>query len=149
MRHKNNTIRLNETELQHLVENIIQESINEMNWKKGAKTVAKGLGVGTTSALLGWAALEGLENNIRYSDSVNRQGAAMNTCPQKEYIKQHNLDPNDPRSWDEADMVVGDEDPVDYYNQAHPQTNESKRRKRAISENHIARAIRQSLRQII
>jgi len=152
MEKKNNVIRLTEAELHQLIEAAVNESMDEINWKGAAKKVGKGLAKGALYGAMATAGTgaglycldKGLENQERYEQNLNRQAARMNCDPVRDYMERTGC------SYEEAEQMVGDADPEEYYDYYHPQTNESKKAAgNILSEENLARVIRQNLKKIL
>ena len=151
MANKNNTVRLTEEQLHQLIESAVVEVLNEGKFGDMAKNVGKGLAKGalytglTAGGLAGGAdALDkGLENQERYEQQLNRDAHMMNRGNEEDvqqWLRDHNLEDN------EANRRQADE----YFNGMRDDymQNESKKAKPVISEQRLARIIRENLQKV-
>ena len=151
MANKNNTVRLTEEQLHQLIESAVVEVLNEGRFGDMAKKVGKGLAKGalytglTAGGLAGGAyALDrGLENQERYEQQLNRDAYMMNRGNEEDvqqWLRDHNLEDN------EANRRQADE----YFNGMRDDymQNESKKAKPVISEQRLARIIRENLQKV-
>ena len=151
MVNKNNTVRLTEEQLHQLIESAVIETLNEGRFGDMAKKVGKGLAKGalytglTAGGLAGGAyALDrGLENQERYEQQLNRDAYMMNRGNEEDvqqWLRDHNLEDN------EANRRQADE----YFNGMRDDymQNESKKAKPVISEQRLARIIRENLQKV-
>ena len=151
MANKNNTVRLTEEQLHQLIESAVIETLNEGRFGDMAKKVGKGLAKGalytglTAGGLAGGAyALDnGLENQERYEQQLNRDAYMMNRGNEEDvqqWLRDHNLEDN------EANRRQADE----YFNGMRDDymQNESKKAKPVISEQRLARIIRENLQKV-
>ena len=151
MANKNNTVRLTEEQLHQLIKSAVIETLNEGRFGDMAKKVGKGLAKGalytglTAGGLAGGAyALDrGLENQERYEQQLNRDAYMMNRGNEEDvqqWLRDHNLEDN------EANRRQADE----YFNGMRDDymQNESKKAKPVISEQRLARIIRENLQKV-
>ena len=151
MANKNNTVRLTEEQLHQLIESAVIETLNEGRFGDMAKKVGKGLAKGalytgrTAGGLAGgaYALDKGLENQERYEQQLNRDAHMMNRGNEEDvqqWLRDHNLEDN------EANRRQADE----YFNGMRDDymQNESKKAKPVISEQRLARIIRENLQKV-
>ena len=151
MVNKNNTVRLTEEQLHQLIESAVVEVLNEGRFGDMAKKVGKGLAKGalytglTAGGLAGgaYALDKGLENQERYEQQLNRDAYMMNRGNEEDvqqWLRDHNLEDN------EANRRQADE----YFNGMRDDymQNESKKAKPVISEQRLARIIRENLQKV-
>ena len=151
MANKNNTVRLTEEQLHQLIESAVVEVLNEGRFGDMAKKVGKGLAKGalytglTAGGLAGgaYALNRGLENQERYEQQLNRDAHMMNRGNEEDvqqWLRDHNLEDN------EANRRQADE----YFNGMRDDyvQNESKKAKPIISEQRLARIIRENLQKV-
>ena len=151
MANKNNTVRLTEEQLHQLIESAVIEVLNEGRFGDMAKKVGKGLAKGalytglTAGGLAGgaYALDKGLENQERYEQQLNRDAYMMNRGNEEDvqqWLRDHNLEDN------EANRRQADE----YFNGMRDDymQNESKKAKPIISEQRLARIIRENLQKV-
>ena len=151
MVNKNNTVRLTEEQLHQLIESAVIETLNEGRFGDMAKKVGKGLAKGalytglTAGGLAGgaYALDKGLENQERYEQQLNRDAYMMNRGNEEDvqqWLRDHNLEDN------EANRRQADE----YFNGMRDDymQNESKKAKPVISEQRLARIIRENLQKV-
>ena len=151
MVNKNNTVRLTEEQLHQLIESAVVEVLNEGRFgdmaKKGGKGLAKGaLYTGLTAGGLAGGAYaldKGLENQEHYEQQLNRDAHMMNRGNEEDvqqWLRDHNLEDN------EANRRQADE----YFNGMRDDymQNESKKAKPVISEQRLARIIRENLQKV-
>ena len=151
MANKNNTVRLTEEQLHQLIESAVIETLNEGRFGDMAKKVGKGLAKGalytglTAGGLAGGAYTldQGLENQERYEQQLNRDAHMMNRGNEEDvqqWLRDHNLEDN------EANRRQADE----YFNGMRDDymQNESKKAKPVISEQRLARIIRENLQKV-
>ena len=151
MANKNNTVRLTEEQLHQLIESAVIETLNEGRFGDMAKKVGKGLAKGalytglTAGGLAGgaYALDKGLENQERYEQQLNRDAYMMNRGNEEDvqqWLRDHNLEDN------EANRRQADE----YFNGMRDDymQNESKKAKPVISEQRLARIIRENLQKV-
>ena len=151
MANKNNTVRLTEEQLHQLIESAVVEVLNEGRFGDMAKKVGKGLAKGalytglTAGGLAGgaYALDKGLENQERYEQQLNRDAYMMNRGNEEDvqqWLRDHNLEDN------EANRRQADE----YFNGMRDDymQNESKKAKPVISEQRLARIIRENLQKV-
>ena len=151
MANKNNTVRLTEEQLHQLIESAVVEVLNEGRFGDMAKKVGKGLAKGalytglTAGGLAGgaYALDKGLENQERYEQQLNRDAHMMNRGNEEDvqqWLRDHNLKDN------EANRRQADE----YFNGMRDDymQNESKKAKPVISEQRLARIIRENLQKV-
>ena len=151
MANKNNTVRLTEEQLHQLIESAVIETLNEGRFGDMAKKVGKGLAKGalytglTAGGLAGgaYALDKGLENQERYEQQLNRDAYMMNRGNEEDvqqWLRDHNLEDN------EANRRQADE----YFNGMRDDymQNESKKAKPIISEQRLARIIRENLQKV-
>ena len=151
MANKNNTVRLTEEQLHQLIESAVIETLNEGRFGDMAKKVGKGLAKGalytglTAGGLAGgaYAMDKGLENQERYEQQLNRDAYMMNRGNEEDvqqWLRDHNLEDN------EANRRQADE----YFNGMRDDymQNESKKAKPVISEQRLARIIRENLQKV-
>ena len=151
MANKNNTVRLTEEQLHQLIESAVIETLNEGRFGDMAKKVGKGLAKGalytglTAGGLAGgaYALDKGLENQERYEQQLNRDAYMMNRGNEEDvqqWLRDHNLEDN------EANRRQADE----YFNGMRDDymQNESKKAKPVISEQRLARIIRENLQRV-
>ena len=151
MVNKNNTVRLTEEQLHQLIESAVIETLNEGRFGDMAKKVGKGLAKGalytglTAGGLAGgaYALDKGLENQERYEQQLNRDAYMMNRGNEEDvqqWLRDHNLEDN------EANRRQADE----YFNGMRDDymQNESKKAKPIISEQRLARIIRENLQKV-
>ena len=147
MANKNNTVRLTEEQLHQLIESAVVEVLNEGRFGDMAKKVGKGLAKGAlyTGLTAGGAYTldKGLENQERYEQQLNRDAHMMNRGNEEDvqqWLRDHNLEDN------EANRRQADE----YFNGMRDDymQNESKKAKPVISEQRLARIIRENLQKV-
>ena len=151
MTNKKNTVRLTEEQLHQLIESAVIEVLNEGRFGDMAKKVGKGLAKGalytglTAGGLAGgaYALDKGLENQERYEQQLNRDAYMMNRGNEEDvqqWLRDHNLEDN------EANRRQADE----YFNGMRDDymQNESKKAKPVISEQRLARIIRENLQKV-
>ena len=151
MVNKNNTVRLTEEQLHQLIKSAVIETLNEGRFGDMAKKVGKGLAKGalytglTAGGLAGgaYALDKGLENQERYEQQLNRDAHMMNRGNEEDvqqWLRDHNLEDN------EANRRQADE----YFNGMRDDymQNESKKAKPVISEQRLARIIRENLQKV-
>ena len=151
MVNKNNTVRLTEEQLHQLIESAVIETLNEGRFGDMAKKVGKGLAKGalytglTAGGLAGgaYALDKGLENQERYEQQLNRDAYMMNRGNEEDvqqWLRDHNLEDN------EANRRQADE----YFDSMRDDymQNESKKSKPVISEQRLARIIRENLQRV-
>ena len=151
MANKNNTVRLTEEQLHQLIESAVIDTLNEGRFGDMAKKVGKGLAKGalytglTAGGLAGgaYALDKGLENQERYEQQLNRDAYMMNRGNEEDvqqWLRDHNLEDN------EANRRQADE----YFNGMRDDymQNESKKSKPVISEQRLARIIRENLQKV-
>ena len=151
MANKNNTVRLTEEQLHQLIESAVIETLSEGRFGDMAKKVGKGLAKGalytglTAGGLAGgaYALDKGLENQERYEQQLNRDAYMMNRGNEEDvqqWLRDHNLEDN------EANRRQADE----YFNGMRDDymQNESKKAKPVISEQRLARIIRENLQKV-
>ena len=151
MANKNNTVRLTEEQLHQLIESAVIDTLNEGRFGDMAKKVGKGLAKGalytglTAGGLAGgaYALDKGLENQERYEQQLNRDAYMMNRGNEEDvqqWLRDHNLEDN------EANRRQADE----YFNGMRDDymQNESKKAKPVISEQRLARIIRENLQKV-
>ena len=151
MANKNNTVRLTEEQLHQLIKSAVIETLNEGRFGDMAKKVGKGLAKGalytglTAGGLAGgaYALDKGLENQERYEQQLNRDAYMMNRGNEEDvqqWLRDHNLEDN------EANRRQADE----YFNGMRDDymQNESKKAKPVISEQRLARIIRENLQKV-
>lgn len=147
MANKNNTVRLTEEQLHQLIESAVVEVLNEGRFGDMAKKVGKGLAKGAlyTGLTAGGAYTldKGLENQERYEQQLNRDAYMMNRGNEEDvqqWLRDHNLEDN------EANRRQADE----YFNGMRDDymQNESKKAKPVISEQRLARIIRENLQKV-
>ena len=151
MVNKNNTVRLTEEQLHQLIESAVIETLNEGRFGDMAKKVGKGLAKGalytglTAGGLAGgaYALDKGLENQERYEQQLNRDAYMMNRGNEEDvqqWLRDHNLEDNEANRRQADEYFDGMRD--DYMQ------NESKKSKPVISEQRLARIIRENLQRV-
>ena len=151
MENKNNTVRLTEEQLHQLIESAVIETLNEGRFGDMAKKVGKGLAKGalytglTAGGLAGgaYALDKGLENQERYEQQLNRDAYMMNRGNEEDvqqWLRDHNLEDNEANRRQADEYFDGMRD--DYMQ------NESKKAKPVISEQRLARIIRENLQKV-
>ena len=151
MTNKNNTVRLTEEQLHQLIESAVIEVLNEGRFGDMAKKVGKGLAKGalytglTAGGLAGgaYALDKGLENQERYEQQLNRDAYMMNRGNEEDvqqWLRDHNLEDNEANRRQANEYFNGMRD--DYMQ------NESKKAKPVISEQRLARIIRENLQKV-
>ena len=151
MANKNNTVRLTEEQLHQLIESAVIETLNEGRFGDMAKKVGKGLAKGalytglTAGGLAGgaYALDKGLENQERYEQQLNRDAYMMNRGNEEDvqqWLRDHNLEDNEANRRQADEYFDGMRD--DYMQ------NESKKSKPVISEQRLARIIRENLQRV-
>ena len=151
MVNKNNTVRLTEEQLHQLIESAVIETLNEGRFGDMAKKVGKGLAKGalytglTAGGLAGgaYALDKGLENQERYEQQLNRDAHMMNRGNEEDvqqWLRDHNLEDNEANRRQADEYFDGMRD--DYMQ------NESKKSKPVISEQRLARIIRENLQKV-
>ena len=151
MVNKNNTVRLTEEQLHQLIESAVIETLNEGRFGDMAKKVGKGLAKGalytglTAGGLAGgaYALDKGLENQERYEQQLNRDAHMMNRGNEEDvqqWLRDHNLEDNEANRRQADKYFNGMRD--DYMQ------NESKKAKPVISEQRLARIIRENLQKV-
>ena len=151
MVNKNNTVRLTEEQLHQLIESAVIETLNEGRFGDMAKKVGKGLAKGalytglTAGGLAGgaYALDKGLENQERYEQQLNRDAYMMNRGNEEDvqqWLRDHNLEDNEANRRQADEYFDGMRD--DYMQ------NESKKAKPVISEQRLARIIRENLQKV-
>ena len=151
MTNKNNTVRLTEEQLHQLIESAVIETLNEGRFGDMAKKVGKGLAKGalytglTAGGLAGgaYALDKGLENQERYEQQLNRDAYMMNRGNEEDvqqWLRDHNLEDNEANRRQADKYFNGMRD--DYMQ------NESKKAKPVISEQRLARIIRENLQKV-
>ena len=151
MANKNNTVRLTEEQLHQLIESAVIEVLNEGRFGDMAKKVGKGLAKGalytglTAGGLAGgaYALDKGLENQERYEQQLNRDAYMMNRGNEEDvqqWLRDHNLEDNEANRRQADEYFDGMRD--DYMQ------NESKKAKPVISEQRLARIIRENLQKV-
>ena len=151
MVNKNNTVRLTEEQLHQLIESAVIEVLNEGRFGDMAKKVGKGLAKGalytglTAGGLAGgaYALDKGLENQERYEQQLNRDAYMMNRGNEEDvqqWLRDHNLEDNEANRRQADEYFDGMRD--DYMQ------NESKKSKPVISEQRLARIIRENLQKV-
>ena len=151
MTNKNNTVRLTEEQLHQLIESAVVEVLNEGRFGDMAKKVGKGLAKGalytglTAGGLAGgaYALDKGLENQERYEQQLNRDAYMMNRGNEEDvqqWLRDHNLEDNEANRRQADKYFDGMRD--DYMQ------NESKKSKPVISEQRLARIIRENLQKV-
>ena len=151
MVNKNNTVRLTEEQLHQLIESAVIETLNEGRFGDMAKKVGKGLAKGalytglTAGGLAGgaYALDKGLENQERYEQQLNRDAYMMNRGNEEDvqqWLRDHNLEDNEANRRQADKYFNGMRD--DYMQ------NESKKAKPVISEQRLARIIRENLQKV-
>ena len=151
MANKNNTVRLTEEQLHQLIESAVIEVLNEGRFGDMAKKVGKGLAKGalytglTAGGLSGgaYALDKGLENQERYEQQLNRDAYMMNRGNEEDvqqWLRDHNLEDNEANRRQADEYFDGMRD--DYMQ------NESKKAKPVISEQRLARIIRENLQKV-
>ena len=151
MANKNNTVRLTEEQLHQLIESAVVEVLNEGRFGDMAKKVGKGLAKGalytglTAGGLAGgaYALDKGLENQERYEQQLNRDAYMMNRGNEEDvqqWLRDHNLEDNEANRRQADEYFDGMRD--DYMQ------NESKKAKPVISEQRLARIIRENLQRV-
>ena len=151
MANKNNTVRLTEEQLHQLIESAVIETLNEGRFGDMAKKVGKGLAKGalytglTAGGLAGgaYALDKGLENQERYEQQLNRDAYMMNRGNEEDvqqWLRDHNLEDNEANRRQADKYFNGMRD--DYMQ------NESKKAKPVISEQRLARIIRENLQKV-
>ena len=151
MANKNNTVRLTEEQLHQLIESAVIETLNEGRFGDMAKKVGKGLAKGalytglTAGGLAGgaYALDKGLENQERYEQQLNRDAYMMNRGNEEDvqqWLRDHNLEDNEANRRQADEYFDGMRD--DYMQ------NESKKAKPVISEQRLARIIRENLQKV-
>ena len=151
MVNKNNTVRLTEEQLHQLIESAVIETLNEGRFGDMAKKVGKGLAKGalytglTAGGLAGgaYALDKGLENQERYEQQLNRDAYMMNRGNEEDvqqWLRDHNLEDNEANRRQADKYFNGMRD--DYMQ------NESKKAKPVISEQRLARIIRENLQRV-
>ena len=151
MANKNNTVRLTEEQLHQLIESAVIETLNEGRFGDMAKKVGKGLAKGalytglTAGGLAGgaYALDKGLENQERYEQQLNRDAYMMNRGNEEDvqkWLRDHNLEDNEANRRQADEYFDG---MIDDYMQ-----NESKKSKPVISEQRLARIIRENLQRV-
>ena len=151
MVNKNNTVRLTEEQLHQLIESAVIEVLNEGRFGDMAKKVGKGLAKGalytglTAGGLAGgaYALDKGLENQERYEQQLNRDAYMMNRGNEEDvqqWLRDHNLEDNEANRRQADKYFNGMRD--DYMQ------NESKKAKPVISEQRLARIIRENLQKV-
>ena len=151
MANKNNTVRLTEEQLHQLIESAVVEVLNEGRFGDMAKKVGKGLAKGalytglTAGGLAGgaYALDKGLENQEHYEQQLNRDAHMMNRGNEEDvqqWLRDHNLEDNESNRRQADKYFNGMRD--DYMQ------NESKKAKPVISEQRLARIIRENLQKV-
>ena len=151
MTNKKNTVRLTEEQLHQLIESAVIEVLNEGRFGDMAKKVGKGLAKGalytglTAGGLAGgaYALDKGLENQERYEQQLNRDAYMMNRGNEEDvqqWLRDHNLEDNEANRRQADEYFDGMRD--DYMQ------NESKKAKPVISEQRLARIIRENLQKV-
>lgn len=151
MANKNNTVRLTEEQLHQLIESAVIETLSEGRFGDMAKKVGKGLAKGalytglTAGGLAGgaYALDKGLENQERYEQQLNRDAHMMNRGNEEDvqqWLRDHNLEDNEANRRQADKYFNGMRD--DYMQ------NESKKAKPVISEQRLARIIRENLQKV-
>ena len=151
MANKNNTVRLTEEQLHQLIESAVIETLSEGRFGDMAKKVGKGLAKGalyiglTAGGLAGGAYTldKGLENQERYEQQLNRDAYMMNRGNEEDvqqWLRDHNLEDNEANRRQADKYFNGMRD--DYMQ------NESKKAKPVISEQRLARIIRENLQKV-
>lgn len=151
MANKNNTVRLTEEQLHQLIESAVIETLSEGRFGDMAKKVGKGLAKGalytglTAGGLAGgaYALDKGLENQERYEQQLNRDAYMMNRGNEEDvqqWLRDHNLEDNEANRRQADKYFNGMRD--DYMQ------NESKKAKPVISEQRLARIIRENLQKV-
>ena len=151
MANKNNTVRLTEEQLHQLIESAVIEVLNEGRFGDMAKKVGKGLAKGalytglTAGGLASGAYTldKGLENQERYEQQLNRDAYMMNRGNEEDvqqWLRDHNLEDNEANRRQADEYFDGMRD--DYMQ------NESKKAKPVISEQRLARIIRENLQRV-
>ena len=153
MANKNNTVRLTEEQLHQLIEGAVIEALNEGRFGDMAKKVGKGLAKGalytglTAGGLAGCAtALDrGLEQQERYEQQLNHDAYVMNRGNEEDvqqWLSDHNLEDNEANRRQADEYFEGMRD--DYMQNQ----NESKKARPVISEQRLARIIRENLQRV-
>lgn len=151
MANKNNTVRLTEEQLRQLIEGAVIEALNEGRFGDMAKKAGKGLAKGalytglTAGGLAGYATAldKGLENQERYEQQLNRDAYMMNRGNEEDvqqWLSDHNLEDNEANRRQADEYFEGMRD--DYMQ------NESKKARPVISEQRLARIIRENLQRV-
>ena len=151
MANKNNTVRLTEEQLHQLIESSVIETLSEGRFGDMAKKVGKGLAKGalytglTAGGLAGgaYALDKGLENQERYEQQLNRDAHMMNRGNEEDvqqWLRDHNLEDNEANRRQADKYFNGMRD--DYMQ------NESKKAQPVISEQRLARIIRENLQKV-
>ena len=153
---RNNKIRLTEAELNTLIMESVNEILSEGKWGDMAKRAGKGLakaglyGALTAGGVAGCAYSldKGLENQERYEQSLNQQARMMNLGNEQDvqkWLNDRGLEDNEFNRQQAYDYFEG---MSDEYFKNNP-IGESKKSKKALSEERIAKALRNALRKTL
>lgn len=151
MANKKNTVRLTEEQLRQLIENAVIETLNEGKFGDMARKAGKGLAKGllytglTAGGLAGgaYAVDKGLQNQEHYEQQLSRDAHRLNAGNEddiEQFLHDHNLEDNE-ENRKEAEAYF-DEMDSDYTQ------NESKKESPVISEQKIARIVREKLQKL-
>ena len=141
MANKKNTIRLTEEQFHQLIENAVIETLNEGRFSDMAKKVGKGLAKGLLyTGLAAGAAYgvdKGMQNQERYQQQINHEAQMLNRGNEDEirkFMQDHNMEDNEQNRTE-----------VEAYFDS---KNESKKPMPTISEQRLARIIRENLQKV-
>ena len=141
MTKKNNTIRLTEEQFHQLIENAVIETLNEGRFgdiaKKAGKGLAKGLLYTGLAAGAAYGVDKGMQNQERYQQQINHEAQMLNRGNEDEirqFMHDHNMEDNE-QNRKEVEAYFDSK-------------NESKKPMPTISEQRLARIIRENLQKV-
>lgn len=141
MANKKNTIRLTEEQFNQLIENAVMEALNEGRFgdmaKKAGKGLAKGLLYTGLAAGAAYGVDKGMQNQEKYQQQINHEAQMLNRGNEdeiKQFMHDHNLEDNEQNR----------KEVESYFDSK----NESKKAMPALSEQRLARIIRENLQKV-